>query len=468
MNAIQQTIKKSQSLSGVGLHTGKPVTVTFLPAPTFHGIKFQRTDLPDQPIIEADADFVVNTARSTTIEKNGVRVVTIEHLLSAAAGMEIDNLLVQINGEELPILDGSAIEYTKTLTACETAVQDQPREIFELSQIIEFEDPSTGTKLLAMPSDQFKVTVMIDYNSQLIGPQHATLENIEEYNKEIAACRTFVFLHELEQLAEANLIKGGDVDNAIVLVDRMLDQAALDKLALLFNKKDIRVDKEGILNNIQLKYQNEPARHKLLDIVGDMSLVGMPIKAQIIATRPGHKANTEFAKKIKAHIKKIKNAMPIPAYNPSAAPLYDIQQIKGLLPHRYPFLLVDKIIHMNDKEIVGIKNVTFNENFFPGHFPENPVMPGVLQIEAMAQCGGILALQEVKNPETYDTYFLKIDKAKFKRKVVPGDTLIMKIELLGPIRRGIAEMRGTIFVGDSIACEAEMMARIIKKEVNNG
>lgn len=461
MNLIQQTIKNSLSISGVGLHTGKNVQVTFLAAPVFHGIKFQRVDLPDQPIIDADVDLVSNTARSSTIEKGAVKIVTVEHLLSAIAGLEIDNILIQLDGEELPILDGSAAPFVKTLKECGIASQDQPREIFELRQNIEFEDPKTGAKLLAMPCDQFKVTVMIDYNSHIIGPQHASLEHIEDFEKEIAPSRTFVFLHELEQLANANLIKGGDVDNAIVLVDRMLDQSELDKLGVLFNKKDIRVEKEGILNNVKLNFQNEPARHKLLDVIGDMTMIGMPVKAHIIATRPGHKANTEFAKQIKALIKKIKNTTPVPAYNPSAAPILDVQQIKKLLPHRYPFLLVDKIIEMNEKEIVGIKNVTFNENFFPGHFPDNPVMPGVLQIEAMAQCGGLLAMQGIANPEKYDTYFLKIDKAKFKRKVVPGDTLIMKIELLGPIRRGIAEMRGTIFVGDSVACEAEMMARIV-------
>jgi UDP-3-O-[3-hydroxymyristoyl] N-acetylglucosamine deacetylase / 3-hydroxyacyl-[acyl-carrier-protein] dehydratase len=464
MNHLQQTIKSTKTISGVGLHTGVQVTLTFLPAVAGAGIKFQRTDIEGQPIIEADVDNVTYTQRSTTLEKNGAKVVTVEHLLSAISALEIDNILIQIDGEELPIMDGSAMPFYEVLSACELVELDAEREVFELRENITYEDAESGIKLVAMPSDEFKVTVMVDYNSAILGPQHASLDSLTDFKSQIASCRTFVFLHELEQLAKNNLIKGGDINNAIVIVDKMMEQNELDALSELFNKKDIKVDKEGILNNVALKFQNEPARHKLLDVIGDMVLVGMPIKAHIIATRPGHKGNTEFAKKLKAFIKKVNAAVKVPAYNPSATPILDINQIKKLLPHRFPFLLVDKVIQMNDKEIVGIKNVTFNEPYFPGHFPENPVMPGVLQIEAMAQCGGLLAMQTIENPETYDTYFLKVDKCKFKRMVKPGDTLIMKVELLGPIRRGIAEMRGTCYVGDSVACEAEMMARIVKKE----
>lgn len=464
MNNFQQTIKFEKSISGHGLHSGKFVTITLKPAPAGHGIKFQRIDLEGQPIVEANCDLVTNSERSTTIEKNGVKLITIEHLLSALVGLQIDNVLVLSDNEEMPIMDGSGAPFVKLLKECETVRQDATRDIFQLKSNLYLEDETTGAKIIAMPSDIFKVTVMVDYKSQVVGPQHASLESIEEYEKEISSCRTFVFFHELEKLFNAGLIKGGDVDNAIVMVDKMPTQAEIDHLSKLFNKTGITVKSEGFLNNLELYYQNEPARHKLLDVIGDLSLVGMPIKAHIIATFPGHKINTDFAKLLKAKIRESKTQIVAPEYDPNKQPIFDVHQIQELLPHRYPFLLVDKIIELTPEYVVGIKNATVNEEFFTGHFPGNHVMPGVLQIEAMAQCGGMLAMQSVENTKDYDVYFLKIDKAKFKRKVIPGDTLIMKVELMSPIRRGIVEMKGTIFVGNQIATEAEMMATLIKKQ----
>ena len=464
MNNFQQTIKLEGSISGHGLHSGKPVTLTLKPASTNHGIKFQRTDLPIKPIIDANCDFVVPSERSTTLDKNGVKLITIEHILSALAGMQIDNVLICVDNEEMPILDGSAAPFVELIKKCEIIRQDETRELFQLKHNLILEDPTTGSKIIAMPSDSFKVTVMVDYNSQIVGPQHASLDHFEDYEKEISRCRTFVFFHELKTLFDAGLIKGGSVDNAIVLVDKMPHQNEINELSKLFNRNDIEVKSEGYLNNIDLYFQNEPTRHKLLDVVGDLSLIGTSIKAHIIATRPGHKINTDFAKILKAKIKETKSKIEAPVYDPNKDPVYDIHAIQNILPHRFPMLLVDKIIEVTDHYVVGIKNTTVNEHFFVGHFPDNHVMPGVLQIEAMAQCGGMLALKSVENTKDYDVYFLKINNAKFKRKVVPGDTLIMKVELMGPIRRGIVEMKGIIFIGNQIATEAEMMATIIKRQ----
>jgi UDP-3-O-[3-hydroxymyristoyl] N-acetylglucosamine deacetylase/3-hydroxyacyl-[acyl-carrier-protein] dehydratase len=464
MNNFQQTIKNEISISGNGLHSGKSVTITLKPAPAGHGIKFQRIDLEGMPILDANCDWVSNSERSTTIEKNGIKLVTIEHLLSALHCAEIDNVLIETNNEEMPILDGSAKPFVDIIKTSGSVRQDAVRDIFSLKSNIMIEDPETGSKIIAMPCDTFKVTVMVDYKSQIVGPQHATLESYEDFETEIAPCRTFVFFHELEKLYNAGLIKGGDVDNAIVMVDKMPTTAEVENLSKLFNRNDITVKSEGFLNNLELHFQNEPARHKLLDVIGDLTLVGMPIKAHIIATYPGHKINTDFAKLIKQKIKESKTQIVAPEYDANKTPIFDIHDIQKILPHRYPFLLVDKVIELTDEFVVGVKNVTANENFFPGHFPDNHVMPGVLQIEAMAQCGGMLALRSIEDTSQYDVYFLKIDKAKFKRKVVPGDTLIMKVELMSPIRRGIVEMKGTIFVGNSIATEAEMMATIIKKQ----
>jgi UDP-3-O-[3-hydroxymyristoyl] N-acetylglucosamine deacetylase/3-hydroxyacyl-[acyl-carrier-protein] dehydratase len=464
MNNFQQTIKKEGSISGHGLHSGKPVTLTIKPTSTNYGIKFQRIDLPDQPIIDANCDYVVPSERSTTLDKNGVRLITIEHILSALAGLQIDNALVCVDNEEMPILDGSAAPFVELIKKCEITRQEETRELFQLKHNLIIEDPATGSKIIAMPSDSFKVTVMVDYNSQIVGPQHASLDDLDVYEKEIAPCRTFVFFHELKALYDAGLIKGGSVDNAIVLVDKMPSQAEINELSKLFDRNDIEVKSEGYLNNIDLHFQNEPTRHKLLDVVGDLALIGTSIKAHIIATRPGHKINTDFAKMIKAKIKENKSKIEAPVYDPNKVPVYDIHAIQNILPHRFPMLLVDKIIEVTDNYVVGVKNTTVNEHFFAGHFPDNHVMPGVLQIEAMAQCGGMLALKSVENTKDYDVYFLKINNAKFKRKVVPGDTLVMKVELMGPIRRGIVEMKGTIFIGNQIATEAEMMATIIKRQ----
>lgn len=464
MNNFQQTLKNEGSISGHGLHSGKTVTMTLKPAPTNHGIKFQRVDLPKQPIIDANCDFVIPSERSTTLDKDGIKLITIEHILSALAGLQIDNALVCVDNEEMPILDGSAFPFVALIKKCEILRQEETRELFQLKNNLIIEDPATGSKIIAMPSDSFKVTVMVDYNSQIVGPQHASLDHFEDYEQEIAPCRTFVFFHELKALYQAGLIKGGSVDNAIVLVDKMPSQSEIDELAKLFNRNDIEVKSEGYLNNIDLHFQNEPTRHKLLDVVGDLSLIGTSIKAHIIATRPGHKINTDFAKLIKAKIKETKSKIEAPVYDPNKEPVYDIHAIQNILPHRFPMLLVDKIIEVTDNYVIGVKNTTVNEHFFAGHFPDNHVMPGVLQIEAMAQCGGMLALKSVENTKDYDVYFLKINNAKFKRKVVPGDTLVMKVELMGPIRRGIVEMKGTIFIGNQIATEAEMMATIIKRQ----
>lgn len=464
MNNFQQTIKNEGSISGHGLHSGKPVNLTLKPAPTGHGVKFQRIDVEGQPIIDANCDYVVSSERSTTLERNGVKLITVEHLLSALAGLQIDNVLIQIDNEEMPILDGSARPFIELIQQCGKVVQDETREIFQLKNNLIYKDESTGSQIIAMPSDTFKVTVMVDYSSQIVGPQHASLDDIEDFENEIAPCRTFVFFHELEALHNQGLIKGGSVENAIVLVDKMPSQNEVDNLSKIFNRKGIEVKSEGYLNNLELHYQNEPARHKLLDVIGDLALVGMPIKAHIIATYPGHKINTDFAKLLKAKIKESKTKIDAPTYDPNKEAIYDVHAIQSILPHRFPMLLVDKIIEITEDYVIGVKNATINEHFFAGHFPDNHVMPGVLQIEAMAQCGGMLALRSVEDTKDYDVYFLKINNAKFKRKVVPGDTLVMKVELMGPIRRGIVEMKGTIFIGNQIATEAEMMATIIKKQ----
>jgi UDP-3-O-[3-hydroxymyristoyl] N-acetylglucosamine deacetylase/3-hydroxyacyl-[acyl-carrier-protein] dehydratase len=460
---FQTTIKKSISINGVGLHTGESNEVKFNPAPANHGIKFQRIDLEGEPIIPADADLVTTVARGTTLEKGKAVVTTIEHCLAAICGLQIDNILIQVTGAEIPILDGSSKPFIDLLENAGIETLEVQREEFELRTNIHYIDPETGVEMLAMPSDRYKVTALIDYKSPTLGQQHASLDKISDFKEQFSQARTFCFLHELEMLMQANLIKGGDLDNAIVVVDKTINEEEIQKLAVLFNKPDIKVVKEGILNNVELRYPNEPARHKLLDIVGDLALIGMPIKAHIIATKPGHKSNVEFAKKLKAHIKAVKNKVEVPVYDPNKKPVYNIQDIEKMLPHRYPFLLVDKIIDLNEKYVVGVKNVTFNEPFFQGHFPSNPVMPGVLQIEAMAQTGGILALNSVDNASDYDTYFMKIDKVKFRQKVIPGDTLIFKLELSSPIRRGIIEMRGTAFVGDNVVAEAELVAIINKR-----
>lgn len=451
-------------LSGVGLHTGKEVEMVLNPAIPGYGIRFQRTDLPEKPIVKADADYVVDTSRGTTIEHNGARVSTIEHTLSALVGMGIDNVLIELNGPEVPIMDGSAKEIIEAIESVGIQEQEAKRIVYSIDQNIHYYDPVKNVDMLAVPSSNYQITTLIDFNSPVLGTQHATLKDISEFKTEIAPCRTFCFLHELEYLLDNNLIKGGDVSNAIVVVDKVIGAEELERLAKIFNKNKIEVKQEGILNNIQLHFPNEPARHKLLDVVGDLALVGHSINAHIIASRPGHSSNVEFAKKIKQYIRKNKHLSDIPQYDPTQEAVYEIAHIEKSLPHKYPFLLVDRIIELSDSHVVGIKNVTFNEYFFQGHFPGNRVMPGVLQIEALAQAGGILALNNYSDPENYDTYFIKIDKARFKQKVVPGDTLILKLELLSPIRRGICEMKGTAYVGNKLATEAELVAQIIRKD----
>ncbi|MFZ5939163.1 MAG: bifunctional UDP-3-O-[3-hydroxymyristoyl] N-acetylglucosamine deacetylase/3-hydroxyacyl-ACP dehydratase [Bacteroidota bacterium] len=461
----QRTLKEPVSFTGKGLHTGVDVTLTLNPAPDSHGYVFKRTDLPGQPLIHALAENVTDTSRGTTLEENGAKVHTVEHVLAALAGMSIDNALIEIDGPETPILDGSAQYYVEGIARTGTVEQHTDRKFFVLKEKLEYYDEEKNIHIIAYPDKIQSINVLIDYNSKVLGNQYASLEDINDFRAEIAPCRTFVFLHELEYLAKNNLIKGGDLDNAIVIVDREVTQPELDRLAELFNKPRVEVQKEGILNNIELRFPNEPARHKLLDMVGDLSLVGRWFRAKIIATRPGHTANTEFARLLRQMMKKEALKKSVPVYNPNVPPVIDINGIRKSLPHRPPFLLIDKVIHLDEKCVIAVKNVTMNEPFFVGHFPDEPIMPGVLQVEALAQAGGMLVLGTVEDPENYATYFMKIDKVKFKQKVVPGDTLILKADLLEPIRRGIAQMYGEIFVGDKLVAEGELMAQIIR--VNN-
>jgi UDP-3-O-[3-hydroxymyristoyl] N-acetylglucosamine deacetylase/3-hydroxyacyl-[acyl-carrier-protein] dehydratase len=462
MNTKQHTIRKPVTVSGVGLHTGVNANMTFLPAKPNFGIKFQRIDIEGQPIVEADVDNVVDLSRGTTLEKHGAKVATVEHTMASLVGLEIDNVLIQLDGPEIPIMDGSSKPFVDALTQIGFEEQNALRNFFEVREPVFYRDPSRDVEIAALPLDDYRVTVMIDYNSPVLGSQHASLTNIQQFPKEIASCRTFCFLHELEMLYKNNLIKGGDLNNAIVVVDRVVEDHELDYLAKLFNKPKVEVKKEGILNNIELRYRNEPARHKLLDVMGDLALAGRPIKAQILAARPGHASNVAFAKKLKKEMSDPKS-LNIPPYDPKLPPVMDINLIQETLPHRAPFLLVDKIFHMDETTVAGIKNVTFNEPFFQGHFPGNPVMPGVLIIEALAQTGGILALKAMGDPKDYWTYFLKIEDCRFRKMVLPGDTLILKCELLEPIKRGIARMLCQAFVGNTIVTEAIMSASIVKK-----
>lgn len=458
----QTTLKSKIEFNGVGLHTGAETNMTILPAADNYGYRFQRMDLDGQPIIEADCDLVVDTSRGTTLEKNGARVYTVEHILAALAGMEVDNALIQISGPEIPIMDGSAGLFVAAIAKAGKIEQETDREYFVVPQNITYQENDRGVEMIAMPLDDYRLTVMVDYNSQVLGSQHASITSLKEFKDEIASCRTFCFLHELEMLLKQNLIKGGDLNNAIVIVDRKVENSELAHLAGLFGKPTVEVRKEGILNNVDLRFQNEPARHKLLDLVGDLALIGMPIKAQIMAARPGHAANVAFAKKIRALIKKKRNKSAVPAYDPNKKPILDHVAISKLMPHKFPFLLVDKVIELSSTHVVAIKNVTADQYFFPGHFPDNPIMPGVLMVEAMAQAGGVLVLSDVPDPENYSTYFMKMDNVRFKDKVVPGDTLILRMDLTAPIRRGICVMKGSAFVGEKLVIEAELMAQVIR------
>jgi len=458
----QYTLAEKISLSGVGIHSGAVVNLTLEPASPNSGIVFQRIDLDQKPTIKADVDNVVRTQRSTTIAQNGAEVSTIEHLLAALVGCEIDNVLVQIDGPEVPILDGSARPFVEALLKAGRKEQDAVKVWYTIDHNIYFYDEEKQVEMVAMPSSAFRINTLIDFNSPVLGTQHALIKSIEDFNEQISPCRTFSFFHELEYLLQNNLIKGGDLNNAIVVVDKPVSDEQLDALSKSFGKEKFAITSEGYLNNLELRFPNEAARHKLLDLVGDLALVGMPFKAHIIANRPGHSGNIEFAKKIKEHLKKNKFKAQVPAYVPEKPPVLDVTQIEKILPHRFPFLLIDKIIELSETYIVGIKNVTYNEPFFQGHFPGNYVMPGVLQVEALAQCGGLLAIPR-NTEEKYDTYFLKVDNCKFKQKVVPGDTLILKMELKSQIRRGICEMKGTIFVGSKVVCEADLTAQIVKQ-----
>jgi UDP-3-O-[3-hydroxymyristoyl] N-acetylglucosamine deacetylase/3-hydroxyacyl-[acyl-carrier-protein] dehydratase len=467
MSVKQRTLKKPAKTSGVGLHTGQKANLTFLPAPENHGFKFQRIDLPGQPIIDADVDNVVDTSRGTTLEQNGARVYTTEHVLAALVACEIDNALIQLDGPEMPIMDGSAMPFVIVLEEAGSIEQTAERVYFELTENLTYEDPIKNVEMLAVPQETYRITVMVDYNSDVLGTQHAHIYNVDEIKTDIAMCRTFVFLHELEALLAHNLIKGGDLNNAIVLVDKEISKEQLDHLKKVFNKQDVEIKGKGVLNNTKLHFFNEPARHKLLDIVGDLALVGVPLKMHILTARPGHAGNVAFAKKIKELIKskKAKKSEDV-FFDLTKNPVLNINEIKKLLPHRQPFLLVDKIMELTPESVIGVKNVTMNEDFFRGHFPDEPVMPGVLLIEAMAQCGGVLALKTVPDPENYSTYFMKIDAVKFKQKVVPGDTVVFSLKLLTPIRRGIVHMKGFGYVNGKVVIEAEMMAQIVKDKKN--
>ncbi|PWD99193.1 bifunctional UDP-3-O-[3-hydroxymyristoyl] N-acetylglucosamine deacetylase/3-hydroxyacyl-ACP dehydratase [Marinilabilia rubra] len=461
----QRTIREAVSLKGTGLHTGAEVTLTLNPAPANSGFCFKRTDLEGEPVIRALADNVVFTERGTVLEEKEARVSTIEHCLAALRGMGIDNCCIDIDGPEAPILDGSAFHFVEAIKKAGIEEQDEERRYFVVKEKMIIEDPQTGSSIVAIPEDGQTYQAMISFdNSMLLSNQFANMESMDEFEKEICKSRTFVFLHELEPLLKNNLIKGGDLDNAIIIIDKEVKQEELDRLAKLFNRPSIEVKPIGILNNLDLHFPNEPARHKLLDVIGDLTLTGQPIKGRIIAKKPGHKINAEFAKAVRKEIKRRQMKTDAPPYDPEATPVYDINAIKNYLPHRPPFLLVDKIIDLKEKTIVGVKNVTMNEPFFVGHFPEEPVMPGVLQVEAMAQIGGILVLSQVDDPKLYSTYFLKIDNIKFRKKVVPGDTIVFKLEMVTDIRRGVANMKGTAFVGNAIVAEGEFMAQIAKNK----
>lgn len=459
----QKTIKTAISLTGVGLHTGKEVTMTFKPAPANNGFTFIRVDLEGQPVIEADANYVVNTQRGTNLEKLGVQIQTPEHVLAALTGCDLDNVIIELNSSELPIMDGSSKYFVEAIEKAGIEEQEAKRNVYVVKEVISFTDEATGSEILVMPSDNYCITTMVDFGTKILGTQNATMKCLSEFKEEFSDSRTFSFLHELESLLDNGLIKGGDLNNAIVYVDKEISATTMENLKKAFGKDELTVKPNGILDNLTLHYPNEAARHKLLDVVGDLSLIGTRIQGKVIANKPGHYVNTQFAKKL-SKIIKIEQRNFVPTYDLHQEPLMDIHQIMATLPHRPPFLLIDRIIEMSENHVVGMKNVTMNENFFVGHFPEAPVMPGVLIVEAMAQTGGVLVLSTVPDPENYLTYFMKMDNVKFKHKVLPGDTLIFKCDLITPIRRGICHMQANAYANGKLVAEAELMAQIAKKQ----
>jgi len=459
----QTTIAKEVSLKGVGLHTGKNVTLVFKPASENSGYAFKRIDLEGCPIIEADANYVTNTQRGTCLEKNGVKIQTCEHVLAALVGLQVDNVILELNASEPPIMDGSSKYFIEAIESAGIVDQEQFREEYVVKEVISYVDEDSGSEITVIPSDEYQVTTMVDFGTKVLGTQNAMLQHLSDFKEEISDSRTFSFLHEIEMLLEHGLIKGGDLNNAIVYVDKELSKETMERLKVAFKKDNITIKPNGILDNLTLHHPNEAARHKLLDVIGDLALIGTRIRGKVIANKPGHFVNTQFAKKM-AKLIKIEKRNNVPNVDLNQPPLMDVNQIMNMLPHRPPFLLVDKILELSDNHVVGVKNVTMNEPFFVGHFPGAPVMPGVLQIEAMAQAGGVLVLSTVPDPENYLTFFIKIDKVKFKQQVVPGDTLIFKLELLTPIRRGICHMQGYAYTNGKLATEAELMAQIVKNK----
>ncbi|KFF24518.1 bifunctional UDP-3-O-[3-hydroxymyristoyl] N-acetylglucosamine deacetylase/3-hydroxyacyl-ACP dehydratase [Chryseobacterium vrystaatense] len=465
MSDMQKTLQEEVTLSGIGLHTGKEVKLTIKPAKENTGFVFVRTDLEGSPQVEADVNYVVATERGTTLEKLGVKITTCEHLLAALVGCDVDNAILEMDASEPPILDGSSKFFVEAIESVGIVEQSIAREYLVIKEVLSYADPASGSEITIIPSDTYEVTTMVDFGTKVLGTQNATLKNISEFKDEISSARTFSFLHELEMLLDHGLIRGGDISNAIVYVDKDLTPETTEKLKKAFGKDNVSIRPNGILDNLTLNYPNEAARHKLLDVIGDLALAGVKIKGKVIANKPGHYVNTQFAKKLNRQWK-LQKKKNVPDFDLTKEPVFDINGIMRLMPHRPPFLLIDKILELSDSHVVGLKNVTMNEPFFVGHFPKEPVMPGVLQVEALAQTGGILVLASVPDPENYSTYFIKIDKVKFKKKVVPGDTIIFKIELIEPIRRGIVHMQGYGYVGGTVVVEAELMAQVAKNKVD--